>query len=246
MGEKPRVMSPTEVAEYLQITEAEAIAVLESGRIKGFQVGKHWRTTEQYVLDMINSAVGVQTTAQTKAAGAAISRNDDIEGVPTLQQLQQMTWRNVGGFQHNWPQTKDAPVDNIEMFDEGYEASTTINDEVVNFVIGFSNRQAAGMKDRRRAVIFKGRVGQALYPLVEFAGANDFATSGTMVSIIRMRGRVPVKPGDILPDAYQGMPTGVYKEIVVGPYAWNCIGVVAHKTDFHIMVRHAALRMFAH
>ena len=245
MGERQVVMSPKEVAEYLQISEEEAIAELETGRMRGFRVGGHWRTTEQFVQDMINP-VGEVREAPTIHADVKILQTEEMKGVPTLEELSKMTWSKVDGFEHNWPETKNATVPNIEKFEYGYEVTIRINNEDVSFVIGFCNRTAAGMNDRRRAVIFKGRIGQALYPLVEFAGANDFESTGRMVSIIRKHGRVPVKPGDTLPDQYQGMPTAIYNKIVVGKYAWNCIAVVAQKTDFHVMVRHAALRMFEH
>ena len=115
-----------------------------------------------------------------------------------------------------------------------------------SFVIAFGNRPSAGMHDRRRTVVFQGEVGRTLYPKVEFSGANDFAVSGRMVSVIRRDGRKPVRIGDTLPADYALMPTALYNEIVVGPRAWKCVAVVAHKTDFSVMLRHAILRMHGH
>ncbi len=165
-----------------------------------------------------------------------------------MENFQSMSWVKQDGFTYLWPQTKGEdengePLQNKETFDEAYQATIAVNGKETPFVIGFCNRAAAGMDERRRAVVFKGELGKTLYPQVEFAGANNFATSGTMVSTIRVEGRKSIKPGETVPAVYADMPLAVYNEVVVGPYSMHCMAVVAYKTDFAVMLRHAVIRM---
>ena len=246
MSDKLSVLQPGEVAEILKVTEEAVLAEFEAGRLKGFRIGGEWRTTEQFVLEMITSPTNVPTgdSSQKLSSSVPFSAGSHRKGVPPMSYFQAMSWQQIDGFDYQWPhKAAEAPGTNLESYDEAYQSVITLNNQEVPFVIALCDRAAAGMPDRRRAVVFKGRAGHTLYPITEFTGSNDFAETGKMASIIRLEGRKPVRPGDALPHGYEDMPTGVYNEIVVGPRAWHALAVVAHKTDFPVMVRHAVLRM---
>jgi hypothetical protein len=241
------VLLPEEVATLLKTTLEAVIAEMEAGRLKAFRIGDEWRTTQQYVMEMISTAVDAASIVPVQSA-ASPTVGPDTKGVPTLDQLKALQWKKLdGGIKYQWPHKADDPEGtNLESYDEVYQSTLDLDGRTESFVIAFGNRPSAGMNDRRRAVVFHGEIGRTLYPKVEFSGANDFAASGLMVSIIRSDGRKPVRMGDALPADYELMPTALYNHIVVGPRAWNCIAVVAHKTDFSVMLRHAILRMHGH
>lgn len=102
-----------------------------------------------------------------------------------MEQLKEMNWKQVKPFVYQWPKTlKEAQGAGREHYDEAYQSVVKTGGKEIPFLIGFCNRPGAGMADRR-VIVFKGEEGRTLYPLVESSGANDFATSGVMASIIR-------------------------------------------------------------
>lgn len=160
-----------------------------------------------------------------------------------MEQLKEMNWKQVKPFVYQWPKTlKEAQGAGREHYDEAYQSVVKTGGKEIPFLIGFCNRPGAGMADRR-VIVFKGEEGRTLYPLVESSGANDFATSGVMASIIRSADKKSVRPNEPVAPGYERMPIGVYNQVVVGPRSWNCRCVKARKTDFAVMVRHALIRM---
>lgn len=252
MSDELSVLLPEEVAAILKVPEEDVLAELEAGRLKGFRIGGQWRTTHDFVREMLRSPTNIpsEVIAPPSPPPAEVSSTippeeaDRLaEGVPTMEQVKQMSWNEFGSFSHQWPHgAAEAEGTNLETYEKGYAGVIAIDGKETPFVIGMGKRTAAGMENRARLVVFKGKPGKTLYPLVEFTGANDFDASGKMASIIRREGRKPVRPGEPLPAAYADMPTGVYNEVVVGPRAWNACAVVANATDFPVMVRHAVLR----
>lgn len=252
MSSEFSVLTPAEVATLLKAPEEAVLAELDAGRLKGFRIGSEWRTTYEFVREMVSSPTNIPSSATASASSPMANISSTVapkeadnlmKGVPTLEQFKQMSWKEFGGFPHQWPRSaSEEEGTNLETYEKGFEGKITIEGKQIPFVIGIGKRPAAGMEDRARLVVFKGKPGKTLYPLVEFVGANDFDASGKMVSIIRREGRKPVRPGEPLPAAYEGMPTGTYNQVVVGPRAWNVCAVVANAMDFPMMVRHAVLR----
>lgn len=228
------VFSPDEVAAILKIDRNAVLREFASGRLKGFQVGNEWRTTPEFLREMLTTPADVSPPPTTTPS---VRRE-----IPTMQQFREMMWKATEPFTYQWPHRADAEeAESQEHYEEAYSCMVPVDGQERSFVIGFCDRPAAGIPDRRRAVVFQGTPGQTLYPVVEFTGANDFATSGRMASLVR-QGRKTVRPGEALPAGYEDMPTGIYNEIVVGPNAWNAVAVVVHQTDFPVMIRHAVLR----
>ena len=246
MADEFAVLTTLEAADLLKATEPEVIAEIKAGRLKGFPMGDGWRTTKAYLLDMITGQV--RDTRPLNGVGQAQIGNQEgirpVDGVPSLEQLKKMEWSAVKPFKHQWPKKLGSEDGTgLEDYDEAYEFFVRTNGKTIPFIIGFCNRESAGKADRRRAVIFKGEEGRTLYPMVEFSGANDYAMTGLMASIIRSADKKSVRPNEPVPAGYEEMPLGVYNQIVVGPRSWDCRCVKADKKNFSVMVRHALLRM---
>ena len=252
MSDELSVLLPEEVAAILKVSLEAVLVELETGRLKGVRIGSEWRTTHAFVREMISSPTNIPASvvASTNFPLVHVSStvlpekvDSSLQGVPTLENIKHMNWDEFGSFSHQWPKkASEAAGTNLETYEKGYAGVIGIDGKETPFVIGIGKRAAAEMNDRARLVVFKGKPGKTLYPLVEFTGANDFDVSGKMASIIRREGRKPVRPGEALPAAYAQIPTGVYNEIVDGKRAWNVCAVVANVRDFPVMVLHAVLR----
>lgn len=238
MSRRMSILSPEDVAEELQLTKEQVIAELEAGTLPGFKFAGEWRTTEEAVRAMIEALSGQSVFFNEKAtASKSIPQDVDYQkGIPTLKQLKALQW-NKTTFQHFWP-TETEP----EVYTEAYEIEVQVSGKKMPLLICFCDRDAAGMAGRRRAVVFWGDKIHSVYPLVEFTGANDFNTTGTMASVIRADARKQCRADQPLPTGYENMPVSIYNNIVSGPYASGSRCVVAQNTDFAVMIRHALLR----
>jgi hypothetical protein len=149
-------------------------------------------------------------------------------------------WARVSGFEYTWP------LNVIEAFPEAYRAQVPLGSQVVTVTIGFTDREAVGMKDRRRAVVFIGSPN--LVPAVEFSGANDFDKTGLMASVIKLPrrsggGHQHLRPGQAIPAEYtNGFRLGIYSDVVRGPYAAGSMAVYATKDELDAMARHGLIR----
>ena len=196
-------------------------AELEAGRMSGFKIGGKWRVLPDRLRAFMTGETGFNSKDETG------SPEDDISEVE---------WKQRDPFAYKWP---DGTQENYEL---AYEAEVELSSEYYNFIIGYTNREAAGMKDRRRVVVFIG-IGRQLIPVVEFAGANDFTETQRLASIIKKPTGRHVPSQHQLPPEYIGMPTVIYSDLVVGPYAASGLAVVANKDDRNTMLRHALIRV---
>ncbi|WP_309723125.1 helix-turn-helix domain-containing protein [Armatimonas sp.] len=245
MPESLSILTPSEVAEILKVPEEVVIAEFTSGRLKGFQLGGQWRTTLDYLRELVTTPMSPPTEAPALPVSSSprpIPSDPVKKEIPELKQFQAMQSNVIAPFSYQWPHNAGAVGTNLESYDEAYQCHVEIAGNSMPFVIAFCDRPAAGMANRRRGVIFRGQAKKTLYPMVEFTGANDFQETGKMASVIRVDGRKAVRPGSELPTGYSDMPIGIYNEVVVGPNAWHAVAVVAHNTDFPVMIKHAMLR----
>lgn len=143
-------------------------------------------------------------------------------------------WTPCEPFKFKWPDGT------VEKYAEAFEADVQIGGEKRHFVIGYAYRDAAGMK-RRRVVVFMGHIPQ-IVPMVEFTGTNDFEDSKMVVSVVKGRDNHHVKSVDQLPPEYSGIPTIIYSDVVIGPYAPRSVAVYVKDSDRDIMARHAIIR----
>ncbi|TFG48887.1 MAG: helix-turn-helix domain-containing protein, partial [Anaerolineales bacterium] len=53
-AEMPDVMSPSEVAQYLKVSEEDVLAALDAGDLKGKKLGKAYRISKEALMDFLN------------------------------------------------------------------------------------------------------------------------------------------------------------------------------------------------
>jgi hypothetical protein len=90
--------------------------------------------------------------------------------------------------------------------------------------------------------VFFGSPEATLQPVVEFAGANDYDTTGQLASVVKLPTGKHLRPGEPVPEEYADMPLGVYSDCVVGPNAARSIAVIASRNDLGVIARHAIIR----
>jgi hypothetical protein len=268
MSDFPMVLTLEAAAERLQTTPEKLFAELESGRLKGFRIGTEWRTTEGALRTFMGdcgSAPLERTPSMTTVATTSTRNSLDFPSI-----LAGAEWRRVDPFEYQWPKKKTDVDKRPEFYEEAYAARFKFARDEVSILIGFCNRESAGDKERRRAVVFLGDHPEvhaskmdmggwrpprflevlftgrlaSLYPLVEFSGENSeaFAATGLMASVIKLTSGEHLRPGDPVPAEYADLPLVTYNQLVVGPYAAESLAVVAHKEDFSLMARHALIR----
>jgi excisionase family DNA binding protein len=217
----PKVMTIKEVAEYLKINEESIMKEIESGRLRGFQVDSQWRTTDSDLLAYIRG--------QTKNMEPAFAESEQ-----GLDQNSDWEIRDIEPFDFSWPKTGDK--NNVEHYDEAYEATRTINGQQLTLKIGFGNREVAGLM-RRRGTIWLGN-----RAIVEFAGSNDFDKTGKLASVIRLRNNRQLTPFNRIPPEYSKYKIKKYNSVIKGPRASTNMAIVVHKDDLKSMLDHALIR----
>ncbi len=210
----PKIMNVEEVADYFKIDKGIIIRELEQGHLRGFKVGTEWRFTEANVLEFINRNHPSLSLTQPDSSALRYEETEFTE---------------VGSFDYQWP--KD-----IEHFENGYETTRNINGRTHTFKIGYTNRQAAGQM-RRRVVVWIGN-----WPVVEFAGGNNYESDELLVGIIKVKGGKQLRPSGKIPDEYKDFHIVRYDSIVQGPYASRNMAVIVSKDDLESMIRHAIIR----
>jgi hypothetical protein len=224
MATELKVWTLEEIAKLTRTPVGEVVAEVKAGRLRGFQIGSAWRVTEYSLRAFME---GAPCTATDRLAASAPPN-------PPMSLL--APWSSRPTFAHTWPDGKTE-----ETYDTAYEADVSLPSGRHHFVIAYANRKAAGMKDRRRVIVFMGHVPR-LVPLVEFSGANDYATTQRVASVIKDASNKHVRTTAMLPAEYQGFPTAIYSDVVVGPNAAKSVAVLANSDDRDLMLRHAIIR----
>jgi len=217
----PRIWTLKEVAEYLKVHEEVVLGELEKGALHGFRIGDEWRLSDNDLLAYINS----------NYSKTAIEENHefDAQEFDAQETEEELEFNEISAFDFQWPQ-------DIEHFDEGYNVIHTMNGRSIRFRIGFTYREAAG-EMRRRAVVWMDE-----RPLVEFAGSNDYASSGLLASVIKLRSNKQLRPYQNIPKEYKGFRVARYNSIVRGRFASRNMAVIVHKDDRRAMLKHAVIR----
>jgi hypothetical protein len=237
----PNVFTVDAAAERLLTTPDVVKADLEAGRLEGFQLSNgEWRTTDIYLLKFMGLTPPTpdtherspeMTASATATTAAAAPQPPDI-----LSLLADCRWEPAPPFGYRWPEV-------VEQYEEAYGTRVRVGTRDIPVLIGFCTRESAGDPHRRRAVVFMGHQ-PSLAALVEFSGENSdvFPQTGRMASVIKLPTGKHLKPGDPVPQAYEGLPLAVYKTIVRGPYAAASMAVVAQKYDYTLMAHHGLIR----
>lgn len=210
----PQILTPDEIADYLKVSSNAVLKELEGGYLRGFKIGSEWRCTDAALLDYIGKNVN----------SLLINRgtSKELECEPT-------SFTGIGEFDYQWPLAS-------EHFENGYETTRKINGRIYTFKIGFTDRKAAGQM-RRRVVVWIDN-----WPLVEFAGSNNYESDELLASVIKVEGGKQLRPSGKMPDEYKDFHIAKYDSIVQGPYASRNLAIIVSKDDLESMLRHAIIR----
>lgn len=220
MGSFPKVITLEDAAQRLLTSPDRLRTEIEAGRLSAFTVGGEWRTTEEALLEFMAGQDGVTTA--------------DEERIATMKTLE-IEWTTTGPFSHIWPNN------GVENYECGHTGIAVWRGKRVVLMIGCTDRKAAGKDDRRRVIVFLGQPPRTR-PAVEFAGANDFESSGRLASVIKLPSGKHLKPEDPVPEDYRDFDVDIYTNVVCGKGAARSAAVVADKCDLTTMARHALIR----
>lgn len=212
----PQVWTLSEVAKYLKVSESRVLEEFERGNLLGFKVGSEWRCLEDDIMTYVSR-------------GKVRNRPQETRLTKELEVQRTGVFSKIDPFNFRWPVGE-------EHFDEGYETTRHIDGYTFTFRIGFGDREAAGQL-RKRVVVWLGN-----RPLVEFAGANDYETSGLLASVVKSPDGLQVVLNRDLPDEYKEFNIDRYNSVVQGPYASGNLAIIVHKNDLESMLRHAIIR----
>jgi excisionase family DNA binding protein len=224
------VLTTAEIAALTRTAVDDVVAELEAGRLRGFRIGTEWRVTENALRVFMEGELMSASRKETIAAFGSVTLMSDRD-----KQLKAQ-WTQRAKFAYTWPDGRSK-----ETYDVAYEAEVALTSGLYHFVIGYTNRTAAGMRERRRVIVFLGTVPR-IVPVVEFAGSNDFDQTHRLASVIKDRSGHHVRSDPQLPPEYQGMQTVIYSDVVVGPYAARSLAVLADSEDRDLMLHHALIR----
>ena len=210
----PNILTLEEVADYLKVDKKVILAEIEKGNLHGLKLGEDWRFTDASLLEFFNR----------NHPSLSLIPSDSME-----MEYETTDFTQIGPFDYQWPKDQ-------EHFENGYETTKTINGRSHTFKIGFTYRQAAG-EMRRRIVVWIDN-----WPLVEFAGGNNFESDGLLVGIIKVRGGKQLRPSAKIPEEYKNFNIARYDSIVQGAYASRNMAIIVSKDDLETMLRHALIR----
>lgn len=210
----PQVLTLKEVADYLKTDGDSVVKEMDEGHLRGFKVGPEWRCTDTSLLEYINRNHTISMASQSENPELKYDTSDFVE---------------VASFDYQWPTSQ-------EHFESGYETTRNINGRTHTFKIGFTNREAAG-RMRRKLVVWIDN-----WPLVEFAGGNNYEADGLLAGIIKVQGGKQLRPSARIPEEYRNFRIARYDSIVQGPYASRNMAVIVHKDDLKSMLEHAIIR----
>lgn len=223
-----------EVAQLLRVELDDVLRDINDGHLRATAVaGTKWRVTDQALNEYLQG-----TPAPAPASGCD-QRKPVVAGTVEMREQSVSDSEPTGSFSHQWPDST------VEDYDAGSVSEIQIGNRTLKVRIGFTNRRAAG-EVRRRAVVFFGEPPR-LMPVVEFIGADDFARSGKMASIIKVPnerdGRLrQLRPYEPIPTDYKKRDLVIYNHLVTGPHAAGSMAVLVTKEDTAAMIEHALIR----
>ena len=217
----PQIYTVQEIADYLKVERSIVLQEMETGNLKGFKVGREWRSSAEDLLSYVRG----------ERPGPKSSDPMPVMKPPARER----GWAFVetGPLTFNWP--KKGGGGKPEEYDRGVEATAKIRGQEYTFKIGFGSRDSAGQV-RRRVTIWLGH-----RALVEFAGSNDFENDGLLAGVIRLKNGKQLTTQRI-PDEYERFKIDRFNRVVQGPRASTAMAVVVHKDDLSSMLEHAVIR----
>lgn len=216
MAEIPTVYTIDEAAQLLKVAAQTVVGEINAGHLGAFRVGGEWRTTDKSIAEFISRG-------GSQEEGKRVDRQGVFPGTATALE-------RVEAFSFKWPDGT------IEEYREAYEGTVKAGTAQIQAKIGVGERPAVGKMRKRVVVFLDGR------PTVEFAGVDDFDKSGLVASVITLRNRKRLKPGQRVPDEYRSFELVRYNTVITGPHAMSAMAVLAKINDYDTMISHALIR----
>jgi hypothetical protein len=137
-------------------------------------------------------------------------------------------------YHHSWP---DGSTEKYPQWVE-YRARSVDGEHAVK--VAFGHRETYGKRRRRVLVLIDGR------PHAEFLGADDFESSGDVLSEIKVPGekgeRMCRYPDEVIPERYSGLPVVGLPTRIAASGVHNAWAVVTNVSDHRTICALAALR----
>lgn len=137
----------------------------------------------------------------------------------------------IGSFAWRWP-------GGVETYAHGWLAIADIDGRELHIRHGIGRRGAFGRSRLRSVTWVEGEVA------VEGVEADDFATSQSLVSLIKIT-KKHLRPEAAVPAEYAGFPIVVFSDEVSGPHSFSSLAVKLRQDDLEGWMRHALLRSAA-
>jgi excisionase family DNA binding protein len=140
-----------------------------------------------------------------------------------------IAFNKVAAFTHVWPNTKK------EDFDTAFTATVNSPGGSKRVLVGYTNSTMHG-KRRKTVVFVDGR------PMVRFKAADNFDSSGLMLSIVKTGDRKQLRPGDPVPPEYAKFQLVSYRDHIDMPYSSKNMALMCKHDDLQTMAEHALIR----
>ncbi len=138
--------------------------------------------------------------------------------------------REIGAFEYRWPE-------NVEAFTRGWEGVIRVGGRPRAFRHGVGARTVYGRR-RVHSVTWLDRA-----PMVEGVEPDDFATSTSLVSVLRLiAGRGLVRQPSGIPPGYAGFRVVELPAEILAPRVWRGLAVKVRIDDLSAWAQHAILR----
>jgi hypothetical protein len=121
-------------------------------------------------------------------------------------------------------------------FDPAFEGTIRLGDKELRFQIGFRQRRTPG-KERMMAYVFINRS-----PRAEFVAADDYASSGMMVCLVKTREGCQVRPNEPVPPEYANFRLEPYDSYVSMRPTRHGLAVICSKDDHETMAKVGLIR----
>ena len=134
------------------------------------------------------------------------------------------------GFTYRWP-------DSTETFESSTDITLAVAGRSHQLRVAVCDREAYG-RPRRRIVVFAGS-----QPLAEAVGTDDYPRSRTLAGLLKDADGRMVRPGEPVPEVYEGFPLVDFSDEVTGPYTRTAIAALLREDDFVSWATFALARM---
>jgi excisionase family DNA binding protein len=211
------VLTLEEVADFLRLPKTLLENEIKSGVLPALLFGNELRILRNDLEEYLNSKSTRNNGISPKRVNSLAIRF--TQGKP---------------FEYRWPMKKSESGNKkkIEQFTEVHVGIY----EGKRVAVAFSN------SPHRKEPRLRGTVFVDNRPMVRFKPADDFASSGLMLSIIKTADRKQLRQEDLIPPEYALLQVAPYRNHINVAHASRNMAVICRKDDLQSMAQHALIR----